>query len=115
MSIGKEREELLDSIHEDIRSQNQVQERLLHEQSRIDNSHSLADDIFRHANTVREDLESQGSILGRGRSRMTGILDRVPQLNHILRQIKARKNRDTVILGSLIGLGCCFFIWYFLL
>ncbi|KAI8914386.1 hypothetical protein EDD86DRAFT_186667 [Gorgonomyces haynaldii] len=109
---AREHQELLGSIQNDIKSFRNQQDYYHSERSRMDNTHARADELLQLAMDTNEDLEGQGVHLFSTQSRMTGISSRFPLIGNVLHQIQSKKNRDTLILGSVIGVLTVLLLWY---
>lgn len=84
----------------------------LQERSRMENANSAADEILLQAMDSYDDLERQrGSIFGT-QSRISSVLVRFPQLKALVGKISNKKNREAVILGSLVGVCGVTLLWY---
>ena len=57
-------------------------------------------------------MSRQGTTLFNARHRMTGISQRFPLIGNVLAKIKSKTNRESLILGSVIGVCSFLFLWY---
>ncbi|KAH6570812.1 hypothetical protein BASA50_003440 [Batrachochytrium salamandrivorans] len=112
----REHAELLNSIRSDINSfrsgSGNSRDYFLTERERLENTNSMADEIFQNAMDSRDDLDRQRSSIFGSRGRLSGVLSRIPQLKGVLNRINSRKFRDTWVMGMVIGVGMCVLIWY---
>ncbi|EGF78799.1 hypothetical protein BATDEDRAFT_89985 [Batrachochytrium dendrobatidis JAM81] len=110
----KEHAELLSSIHNDINPHRSGNSRdyYLSERERLEQTNTMADDIFQNAMDAHDDLGRQRSSLFGSHGRIAGILNRFPQLNNTLSRINSRKFRDTWIMGVVLGVGMCVLLLY---
>ncbi|KAI8898973.1 hypothetical protein BC833DRAFT_587594 [Globomyces pollinis-pini] len=84
----------------------------LSELTRMEQSHNDVDEILQHAMDSRDDLERQQNDLRNSTGRLNRASAIFPQLRTVLNQIQTRKGRDTIILGSIIGILTCILLWY---
>ncbi|KAF8314017.1 V-snare-domain-containing protein [Clavulina sp. PMI_390] len=76
---------------------------LLAERGRIDSSHRMTDDILMQAHETRADMGRQRtSILGVN-TRMGGVINALPGINSLAAMIQSRRRRDSLILGTVVG------------
>ncbi|KAJ3145726.1 Golgi SNAP receptor complex member 1 [Geranomyces michiganensis] len=88
------------------------QDMLLNERSRIDTSHRMADEVLEAAYAARGDLNDQRSILYGAKGRVGGVIARFPLVNDLLSRIHTRKQRDSLIMASVISVCACLLLWY---
>jgi hypothetical protein len=74
---------------------------LLDERVRIDRAHGRADDVLEQARTARAELQAQKAMLGG--PGLGNALARFPAIHNLMIRINQRKNRNTLILGSVIA------------
>ncbi|POY72581.1 hypothetical protein BMF94_4408 [Rhodotorula taiwanensis] len=115
---AEQRANLLGSVREEISafksaSGASVTDSLLGERDRIDNSHRMADDTLSQAYATRAEFAAQRSSLSNIQSRMNGVAAQVPGLNSVIGMINSRRRRDSVIMGSVLGV-CTLFLLYFM-
>jgi len=85
---------------------------LVRERSSIQNSTGIANDIMAQAQSTRDMLNRQTkSILG-STSKLTSLARQFPGLNKIMNQIKAKKYKNTIIIGTFTALCICFLLWF---
>ncbi|GAA6028023.1 hypothetical protein JCM8097_001835 [Rhodosporidiobolus ruineniae] len=116
---AEQRANLLGSVREEISAfktatGSSVTDALLAERGRIDNSHRMADDTLSQAYATRAEFAAQRSGLSQIQARMNGVASQVPGLNSVIGMINSRRRRDSVIMGSVMGvctLLLLFFIW----
>ncbi|KAH8837523.1 hypothetical protein MCOR27_009898 [Pyricularia oryzae] len=115
----RNRANLLSNVRNDIdayRASNPEQaeaEYMLDERSRIDNSHSMADDVLYQAYAINDNFNSQREMLASINRRITLAASQVPGINTLMTRISAKKRRDGIIMGSFIAI-CFFVFWFFL-
>ncbi|KAI5477537.1 hypothetical protein MNV49_006125 [Pseudohyphozyma bogoriensis] len=76
-------------------------------------SHSMVDDLLGHAYDTRAAFAQQRSAISGINARMNSVIASVPALNSLLGMINSRRNRDSVIVGSVIGI-CTLALLYFM-
>ncbi|GAA5925100.1 hypothetical protein JCM1841_005786 [Sporobolomyces salmonicolor] len=116
---AEQRANLLGSVREEISAfktagGSSVTDSLLAERGRIDSSHRMADDTLNQAYATRAEFAAQRSGLSQIQSRMNGVASQVPGLNSVIGMINSRRRRDSVIMGTVLGictLLLLFFIW----
>ncbi|GAA5924404.1 hypothetical protein JCM10213_004570 [Rhodosporidiobolus nylandii] len=111
------RANLLGSVREEISAfKNQtgssVTDALLAERGRIDNSHRMADETLSQAYATRAEFAAQRTGLSGIQARMTGVAAQVPGLNSVIGMINSRRRRDSVILGSIMGVCTLLFLFF---
>ncbi|SCV74140.1 BQ2448_6572 [Microbotryum intermedium] len=129
---AEQRANLLGSVREEIRrvaylddldafktsTNSSVTDRLLQERGHIDNSHRMADDTLNwalarsQAYATRQEFAAQRSGLTGIQARMNGVAAQVPMLNSVIGMINTRRTRDSVIMGSVVGVCVLFLLWY---
>ncbi|GAA6000261.1 hypothetical protein JCM10207_007929 [Rhodosporidiobolus poonsookiae] len=114
---AEQRANLLGSVREEISAfktatGSSVTDALLAERGRIDNSHRMADDTLSQAYATRAEFAAQRSGLSQIQSRMNGVAAQVPGLNSVIGMINSRRRRDSVIMGSVMGV-CTLLLLFF--
>jgi len=85
---------------------------MLDERRRIDNSHTMADNVLSQAYAVNESFGLQRETLASINRRIVGAASQVPGINSLIGRIGAKKRRDGIILGSFIAF-CFLMLLYF--
>ncbi|KAI9797613.1 MAG: hypothetical protein M1833_005396 [Piccolia ochrophora] len=115
---ARNRANLLSNVRSDIsayRSSNPEDaeaDYMLDERRRVDNSHNMADSVLSQAYAVNESFGLQRETLTSINRRIVGAASQVPGINSLIGRIGAKKRRDGIILGSVIGL-CFLMLLYF--
>ncbi|CAG0925359.1 unnamed protein product, partial [Notodromas monacha] len=81
---------------------------LLKESNHLQNSDRLIDEQINTALEVKEHLHSQRAAMKLIQTKMNDMANRFPMLNSLVQRINFRKRRDSIIIGSVIGI--CFFL-----
>lgn len=109
---------LLSNVRSDIqsyRAQNPEQaeaDYMLDERRRIDNSHSMADNVLSQAYAVNENFGLQRETLASINRRIVGAASQIPGINSLMGRISSKKRRDGIILGVFIAI-CFLLVLYF--
>ncbi|KAF2869735.1 hypothetical protein BDV95DRAFT_497113 [Massariosphaeria phaeospora] len=109
---------LLSNVRSDIdayRSANPSQaeaDYMLDERRRIDNSHSVADNVLSQAYAVNENFALQRESLASINRRIVGAASQVPGINSLIGRIGAKKRRDGIILGGFIAFCFLMLLWF---
>lgn len=85
---------------------------MLDERRRIDNSHSMADNVLSQAYAVRENFGLQRETLSSINRRIVGVASQIPGMNSLMGRISSKKRRDAIILAVFIAL-CFLMLLYF--
>jgi len=121
-----ERHDLLDSVRKDItdyqrnmqgnqgNASNRRMELLLKENEHARRSERMIDDQINIAVESRETLMNQRVAFKAIQTKLNDISNRFPLINNLVQKINMRKRRDTIIMGSVIGLCLVFLLWYWL-
>jgi len=112
-----EREELLSSVQSDIshyrgKEMNKKMDSLQRELEHTRNSERLIDEQINIALETRDNLVNQREILKAVQTKLNDLSSKFPLINSLVNKINLRKRRDTIIIGSVIGLCLVFMIWY---
>ncbi|KAF5323546.1 hypothetical protein D9611_005612 [Ephemerocybe angulata] len=95
---------LLSGVRNDIDAyKSSAADSLLAERGRIDSSHRMTDDIIEQAYETRSEFSRQRASLGGINTRMAQVMTTMPGINNLIGMIKARRRRDAIILGVVIG------------
>ncbi|XP_067362553.1 Golgi SNAP receptor complex member 1 isoform X2 [Channa argus] len=112
----REREDLLGSVRKDIETyksgsgvNNRRTELFLKEHEHLRNSDRLMDDTISIAMATKENVTSQRGLLKSIQSRVNTLANRFPAINNLIQRINLRKRRDSLILGTVIGV-CTFLL-----
>ncbi|GAA5962820.1 hypothetical protein JCM3765_001533 [Sporobolomyces pararoseus] len=112
---AEDRANLLSSVREEISTfKSSATDSLLAERGKIDNSHRMADATLEQAYATRAEFAAQRSGLSQIQARMNGVAAQVPGLNSVIGMINSRRRRDSVIMGTVIGictLALLFFVF----
>ncbi|GAA5974207.1 hypothetical protein JCM11641_003327 [Rhodosporidiobolus odoratus] len=114
---AEQRANLLGSVREEISAfktatGSSVTDALLAERGRIDNSHRMADETLNQAYATRAEFSAQRSGLSQIQARMNGVAAQVPGLNSVIGMINSRRRRDSVIMGSVMGVCTLLFLFF---
>ncbi|XP_028321421.1 Golgi SNAP receptor complex member 1 [Gouania willdenowi] len=115
----REREDLLGSVRKDIETyksgsgvNNRRTELFLKEHDHLRNSDRLMDDTISIAMATKENMTSQRGMLKSIQSRVNTLANRFPTINNLIQRINLRKRRDSLILGSVIGICTILLLLY---
>ncbi|CAG6004069.1 unnamed protein product [Menidia menidia] len=115
----REREDLLGSVRKDIETyksgsgvNNRRTELFLKEHEHLRNSDRLMDDTISIAMATKENMTSQRGLLKSIQSRVNTLANRFPTINNLIQRINLRKRRDSLILGSVIGVCTILLLLY---
>ncbi|NWV23851.1 GOSR1 protein, partial [Origma solitaria] len=116
----RERENLLGSVRKDIESyksgsgvNNRRTELFLKEHEHLRNTNNLI--LFLSpsiAMATKENMTSQRGMLKSIQSKMNTLANRFPAVNSLIQRINLRKRRDSLILGSVIGVCTILLLLY---
>ncbi|GAA6052712.1 hypothetical protein JCM3770_007187 [Rhodotorula araucariae] len=114
---AEQRANLLGSVRDEISAfktatGSSVTDSLLAERGRIDNSHRMADETLEQAYATRAEFAAQRSGLSGIQARMNGVAAQVPGLNSVIGMIGSRRRRDSVIMGTVLGV-CTLLLLFF--
>jgi len=87
-------------------------EMLIRERGIIHSSQSMANDLVEHAKFAKEQLEDQQRLLAGSNSKLKGIGAQSTMMGNLLARIRLKKNRNTLIIASVIATCICFLLWY---
>lgn len=77
---------------------------LLRERSMVDRSNAAIDSVVAQAYGVASNLTQQKQLFDTIDSKLSSVGAKFPVVNSVLNAVRRRKNRDTVILASVMGL-----------
>lgn len=107
---------LLSSVRNDINAYKQSHQSdtdlLLAERGKLDNSHSVLDNSLSQAFETRADFSHQGASLKNISIRLKSTLHTIPGVNSLLNLISARRKRDSIIMGLVIGICIIIILHY---
>ncbi|GAA6005658.1 hypothetical protein JCM11491_003716 [Sporobolomyces phaffii] len=114
-----DRANLLSSVRDEIstfktQTGSSATDSLLAERGKIDNSHRMADATLEQAYATRAEFAAQRSGLSQVQARMNAVAAQVPGLNSVIGLINSRRRRDSVIMGTVVGvctLALLFFVF----
>jgi len=112
---ARERKELMGSASAGVgsgSSTDPAMEQLLRERNHIHNSMNAANSVLGQADSVQQNLRSQGRSLRNTGGLLGQITTNVPGLNHLVDQIRRRRSRDDKIVAGVIAFCICFTLWY---
>lgn len=116
-SIQQERNRLnlLFSVKKDITQQSiQDEDAYINDESRrIDESHTVVDNLISQAWDTRDQFSAQRAMLQNANDRIMRTLQRVPGINNVISKINTRRKKNAFILASLISICVLvlFFTW----
>jgi len=87
---------------------------LLKENEHARRSERMIDEQINIAVESRETLMNQRVAFKAIQTKLNDISNRFPMINNLVQKINMRKRRDTIIMGSVIGLCFVFLLWYWL-
>ncbi|NWR76371.1 GOSR1 protein, partial [Centropus bengalensis] len=118
----RERENLLGSVRKDIESyksgsgvNNRRTELFLKEHEHLRNTNNLIHSFFPFSSiamATKENMTSQRGMLKSIQSKMNTLANRFPAVNSLIQRINLRKRRDSLILGSIIGICTILLLLY---
>lgn len=100
------------AVGKDGGGENSATDKLLRERGGIASSLKGVNDVIAQAYEVKESLFSQRSSLGGAQGGLTGMIRAVPSFNKLIERVSKKKDRETMILGSLVGVLIIFTIWW---
>ncbi|KAF5385377.1 hypothetical protein D9615_001223 [Tricholomella constricta] len=104
---------LLSGVRNDIDAyKSSAADSLLAERSRIDSSHRMTDDVLEQAYETRSEFARQRTSLSGINTRMMGVLNTMPGINNVIGMIRSRRRRDSIILGTVIGVSIIIILTY---
>ncbi|TEB38832.1 V-snare-domain-containing protein [Coprinellus micaceus] len=96
---------LLSGVRNDIDAyKSSAADSLLAERGRIDSSHRMTDDIIDQARETRSEFARQRTSLAGINARIGQVMTTMPGINNLIGMIKARRRRDAIIMGVVIGI-----------
>lgn len=114
-SIQQERNRLnlLFSVKKNIAQQSiQDEDAYINDESRrIDESHTVVDNLISQAWDTRDQFSAQRAMLQNANDRIMRTLQRVPGINNVISKINTRRKKNAFILASLISI--CILVLFF--
>lgn len=117
----REREDLIGSVRRDIDAyknssgaNSRRTDLYLKENEHLRNSDRLAGEAIDIAMATKENLGSQRKIFKNMTTRLNDLANRFPALNSLVRKIKMRKQRDSLIIASVIAVCIILLLLYWL-
>ncbi|XP_068215126.1 Golgi SNAP receptor complex member 1 [Palaemon carinicauda] len=112
----REREQLLGNGRNDGKSLAGLSRRDLYlkESEHIVNSERMVDEQITIAVETRDHLKSQREAFKMIQTKVNDLSNRFPLINTLMTKINIRKRRDSLILGTVIGLCVTFMLWWML-
>jgi Golgi SNAP receptor complex protein 1 len=112
ISAQREREQLLRTTNKEdsqgFTGPNKRTEIYMKEQEHIRNSESLVDEQINVAIRTRESMMNQRNALKAIQTQMTTLANRFPMINSLIHRINIKRRKDSIIIGSVIGV--CLFL-----
>eukprot|EP01061_Rhynchopus_euleeides_P003081 TRINITY_DN12365_c0_g1_i1.p1 TRINITY_DN12365_c0_g1~~TRINITY_DN12365_c0_g1_i1.p1 ORF type:complete len:220 (+),score=39.67 TRINITY_DN12365_c0_g1_i1:64-723(+) len=110
----RSRHHLLSDVQHELEEYQESQgSRLLNQEAdHIARATADAQRLHEQANASHQQMKDQFNVFTRAADRAAHIVNMAPGLNNILQKIQSKRQRDSIILASLIGV-CLFMIWYF--
>jgi len=106
----RSKQTILDFGHDD-NSAISVREALLKESGHLTNSERLLDEQYELALKTREDLVNQRWSIKSMQRQYNNIIDKFQGINTLVKKIRLRKRRDTIIVAVVFGLCFGFLIY----
>merc|ERR1712110_672712 len=91
---------------------NQKMDSLQRELEHTRNSERMIDEQINIALETRDNLVNQREILKAVQTKLNDLSSKFPLINSLVNKINLRKRRDTIILGSVIGVCLILMLWY---
>ncbi|KAG7174428.1 Golgi SNAP receptor complex member 1-like [Homarus americanus] len=110
----REREQLLGSGRNNSKSLSGLSRRDLYlkESEHLANTEGMVDEQITIAVETRDHLKSQREAFKMIQTKVNDLSNRFPLLNTLMTKINIRKRRDSLILGTIIGLCLTFMLWW---
>lgn len=117
----RQREDLIGSVRRDIDAyknsggaNSRRTDLYLKENEHLRNSDRLASEAIDIALTTKENLGSQRKIFKTITTRLNDLANRFPALNNLVRKIKLRKQRDSIIIATVVAVCIILILIYWL-
>lgn len=101
-----------DQDDDDPREDRTIREALLKESSHLDRSEQLLDEQFDLALKTRENLIYQRTTINSMRDGFNSIVGRFTTVNDLIKRIRLRKRRDTIIVAIVFSICLGLLIYY---
>jgi len=98
--------------HEPAADKSVAMDNLIRERGSIHSSLDVADSFLSQATSTRDKLEDQTKILAGTTGKLRNIGKQFPAIGATINKIRAKKNRNTLILGVVISFCICFLLWW---
>ncbi|KAK8818082.1 hypothetical protein WA556_005903 [Blastocystis sp. ATCC 50177/Nand II] len=85
---------------------------LIKERSAVRSALHMADEYIGQAASSHQSLLDQRRRLANSQHRILSIVNRIPGVNSLMRNIQNKKGKDNVIVAVVIALCVCFILWY---
>ncbi|CAL4083994.1 unnamed protein product [Meganyctiphanes norvegica] len=110
----KEREQLLNTSRNDGSTLVGLSKRDLYlkEGEHLANSERMVDEQISIAIETRDHLKGQREAFKTFQTKLNDLANKFPLINTLMTKINIRKRRDSLILGSVIGVSLTFMIWW---
>lgn len=92
-----------------------VKEALLRESGHLTNSERLLDEQYDLALRTRENLMHQRSTINSMKENLIGVTSRFILVNDVIKRIKMRRKRDTIIVAIVSSICLGFLVYYLIL
>lgn len=100
---------------EESREDTTIREALLRESGHLDRSEQLLDEQFDLALKTRENLIHQRSTINSMRDGYNNIVGRFTSVNELIKRIRIRKRRDTIIVAIVFSICLCLLLYHLFL
>lgn len=110
-ATNKPQNTILNFGQEDDSENNQIRESLLKESGHISRSEQLLDEQFEIAVKTRETLVNQRWTIKSMQSQYDSVTQRFQTIGSLIKKIRIRKRRDTIIIAIVFCI-CLFFLIY---
>ena len=104
--------QLMANVWKNGRGDHSDVEHLLRERNSIHNSSSMIEQSLQQAEETRLALDRQKKMLLKGSSNLDQLLGMFPAANNFINKIRNKKNRDQLILASVIAACLLFCVWW---
>lgn len=114
ITARREREQLLGGGRNDGKTLAGLSRRDLYikEAEHLNNSERMVDEQISIAVETRDHLKSQREAFKMIQTKVNDLSNRFPLINTLMTKINIRKRRDSLILGTVIGLCLTFMLWW---
>eukprot|EP01063_Lacrimia_lanifica_P042042 TRINITY_DN9975_c0_g1_i1.p2 TRINITY_DN9975_c0_g1~~TRINITY_DN9975_c0_g1_i1.p2 ORF type:complete len:214 (+),score=79.76 TRINITY_DN9975_c0_g1_i1:115-756(+) len=112
INTKRARHELLATVQADISEYTESHRTLNAESDGINKATAAAEQLLMQATSGHEQMKTQHNAFVRAQDRAAQIVGMVPGIDGILKKIRNKRQRDTLVLGTLIAV-CLFLIYVF--